>query len=708
MLNSQRQNALKLYFLGFATLFLELILIRYLSGNIWNLGYFPNLVLLAVFFGMGVGFVFHQFVSDRVSPYLYQLGFVLLTGLIVYVDFFHPAVPGFGKWGGNVGDDFYFTATNLTEEQTSYWPFVLCFFLIISIFTLLSQRTAKVFKEFPPLTAYTLDILGSVSGIILFMAMSYFTVPAYVWLGLLAVVYALAASGAAWMRLAPLALGTLCALVAYHQDSQLLSDPEFEGKVNVFWSPYQKVEYVNEEDRPHQVLANGIEHQRMFGSQKLAHSFYQSAYEHRATQKDLTPYKRVLILGAGSGNDVATALLNNVEHVDAVEIDPVIARIGKAHHVQAPYSDPRVQLTVDDGRAFMTRAQGPYDLVIFALTDSVVKVSSMAQIRLENFLFTTEAVKRAYNLLSDQGDIVFYNYYREPWLLEKIEQMAFEATGRLPSRIYERKDFAVLKVGKYFEPAATAPHPDLVGVPHDDWPFLYLKTKQIPTLYWQAMGLVFLLIVGLFILVRRVTRREEKFSLPSVNMLKATFVLMGIAFLLLQTKSVIQFSLLFGTTWVNSSLVFLSVLTLILLANWTARGLANSTRTFAVLCVLLVSSTLITLIYPLGNLLHLESALLRFVFASVMTFSPIYFANVLFSLTFRDQKVAEHLFGWNLLGATLGGLVEYSSLALGYNQLSVIVAATYTLVFLTLWMSRRYAKQEASLPGSTMKVAAAR
>src|SRR5688572_15193042 len=49
----------QLFALGMGTLFLELALIRYLAGNIWNLGYFPNLVLVAVFVGMGLGFVGH-------------------------------------------------------------------------------------------------------------------------------------------------------------------------------------------------------------------------------------------------------------------------------------------------------------------------------------------------------------------------------------------------------------------------------------------------------------------------------------------------------------------------------------------------------------------------------------------------------------------------------------------------------------------------
>ena len=40
-------------------------------------------------------------------------------------------------------------------------------------------------------------------------------------------------------------------------------------------------------------------------------------------------FENVLILGAGSGTDVAAALKHGAKHVDAVEIDPVILRLGK-------------------------------------------------------------------------------------------------------------------------------------------------------------------------------------------------------------------------------------------------------------------------------------------------------------------------------------------------------------------------------------------
>ena len=67
------------------------------------------------------------------------------------------------------------------------------------------------------------------------------------------------------------------------------------------------------------------------------------------------PFEDVLIIGAGSGNDVAAALANGAKHVDAVEIDPVINEIGRADHPDHPYDDPRVTVHLDDGRSFVRK-----------------------------------------------------------------------------------------------------------------------------------------------------------------------------------------------------------------------------------------------------------------------------------------------------------------------------------------------------------------
>jgi hypothetical protein len=177
-----------------------------------------------------------------------------------------------------------------------------------------------------------------------------------------------------------------------------------------------------------------------------------------------------------------------------------------------------VEVHINDGRAFMTETRRKYDLIVFALTDSLVKVSSLSQLRLENYLFTRESAERAYALLNEHGNVVFYNAYRLLFVAQKIYNMVELVTGTPPKILVQQKDFVT---------------------------------------------------------------------------------------------------------------------------------------------------------------------------ASLLTFLPIYFANLIFSSIFKDQKFAEHIFGWNLLGATFGGVLEYSGMAFGYNALSLIVLGCYTLVFLLLFLAKR-------------------
>ena len=671
-------KARRLFFLGFLTLFLELALIRYLTGNIWNLGYFPNLVLLAVFLGMGVGFSTHRYFTDERSAVWFRRSAFGVAGLVAFATIGHPTFPGFDGGRGEFGSELFFTSRGSNPLFIGLLMFVVWFFGTLAIFALISQQTAKLFRAFPPLRAYTLDILGSVAGILSFMAISWLQIPAWVWLLALIPLFAVAGAWTPKVARVPALALVVCATLAVLQGSRYFSSHKDVQALETHWSPYQKVRY---EQLPakQDILANGIPHQEMLSISKIRSLFYQKPYDVRASRPALPHYGRVLVLGAGSGNDVAAALANGATHVDAVEIDPVLADLGRRHHPAQPYADPRVTLTIDDGRAFMVRAKAKYDLIIFALTDSLAKVSSLGQLRLENYLFTEESFRQAKQLLNDDGDLVFYNFYRREWLTEKIEQLLLRGTGIYPVRLWQQDDFAVLAAGKHNARLVTAAQlTSVYEAPTDNWPFLYLKSRAIPGVYLAAMALVTALLAGFLTFLTKTTPKEDDPGLAT----KLAFVFMGVAFLLLETKSVIQFALLFGTTWYNSSLVFLGVLLLVLAANWTAAALPRTWMD--TLFLLLMVSCLIPFAIPLASLLTIESVALRYVAASVITFLPIYFANLIFSLSFRDQKVAEHVFGWNLLGAGLGGVLEYSSLALGYRSLAIVVIACYAVVFLLL------------------------
>ncbi len=679
---ASRAAAGRLFALGFLTLFLELVLIRFFAGTIWNLGYFPNLVLLAVFVGMGVGFIFHTRIEDRHSAWILGSAPAFLALVCILVQLLRPAVPGFDNWLGNIGGEVYYTDTGSSSTVSALLAFPLWFLFVVLLFVMISQRTAKLFRLFPPLSAYTLDIGGSCCGILAFMGVSWLGLPAWSWFLLASPLFVWVQSDRLLTRrfLATSPL-LLVAFLAWRQDTSLLDSPGFGGDLAVRWSPYQKVECAALPGGHWALFVNGIGHQSMLPQDVLDRSYYPIPHRFRRA-RSLHPYRSVLVIGAGAGNDVAAALQNGAEHVDAVEIDPAIARFGREWHPVRPYDDPRVTLTITDARAFMTRTRRRYDLIVFALTDSLVKVSPLAQLRLENYLYTEESVRRARELLTEAGDVVLYNSYRLPWVLEKNQLLIRSAFGRSPGVLYRNGDFVMLLVGKAGEGMqASEITPSGVDVTTDDWPFPYLRRRGIPSIYgWVMAGLA--LVVGLLMWVFHRWEGRRSGSAGDVR-LRLAFVIMGLAFLLLETKGVIQFSLLFGTTWLNNSLVFLAVLTLVLLANWVARYVRGRWLVFACYASLIVFCG-IALAYPLSRLLHVPSTTLRFVVASVLTFSPIFFANVIFSATLRDQSLPELLFGWNLLGATLGGVVEYASMVVGYNTLAVIVGVCYTIVFLLL------------------------
>src|SRR5260370_23540494 len=102
----------------------------------------------------------------------------------------------------------------------------------------------------------------------------------------------------------------------------------------------------------------------------------------------------ILIIGAGSGNDVSRALQWAAPdaRIDAVEIDPLIQELGMQNHPDHPYKDPRVTAHLGDGRNYLRSSHRHYDLIVFALVDSLVLHSSVSNIRLESYLFTMESM----------------------------------------------------------------------------------------------------------------------------------------------------------------------------------------------------------------------------------------------------------------------------------------------------------------------------
>jgi hypothetical protein len=153
---------------------------------------------------------------------------------------------------------------------------------------------------------------------------------------------------------------------------------------------------------------------------------------------------------------------------------------------------------------------------------------------------------------------------------------------------------------------------------------------------------------------------------------------MGAAFLLLETKNVVQFALLFGTTWFVNSLVFAGVLLSVFAAVEVARRvtLPRPNLLYGGLLVALVVAWAV----PQDSLLSLSPAL-RFVAAAAIAFAPVFLANLVFAQRFRESASSTMAFGANLLGAIVGGILEYLAFVTGYRFLLVLVAVLYGLAF---------------------------
>jgi len=251
--------------------------------------------------------------------------------------------------------------------------------------------------------------------------------------------------------------------------------------------------------------------------------------------------------------------------------------------------------------------------------------------------------------------------------------------------LYQRADFAMVGVGPSSPEVAALPAPPVpIEVATDDWPFPYMQARGLPGFYLAALSVLAIYVAVLFAIVQFTSRGRGQGGGGGTRLAtKLAFLLMGAAFLLLETKSIIQFSLLFGSTWQNNSLVFLAVLSLVLAANRVAQHFPRRSLLWVAFPALALSS-IAMLVFPLAGLLEIESVGLRFLAASLLTFLPVFFANLLFSVALRGQAVAEHMFGWNLLGSTIGGILEYSSMAVGYNALTLIVAVAYAAAFVLL------------------------
>jgi len=648
-------RSVRLILLSFLMLFVELALIRWTASNVIFLAYFSNFVLLGSFLGIGVGFL-----RAKARLNLFPYAPVALTFLIGLVLMFRVEVD-------RSGSDLIFTGVSTMTGLPSWLILPLIFIAVAAVMAMIAEGVARTFVLFEPLEAYRYDIAGSILGILAFSALSFTWAPPVAWGAVVAILFAVLLRPG----LRALQVVALVGLVIILGRESLVAVWS--------WSPYYKVAAIPRPDIPGatELFVNGVPFQvaMSVADRRRKPSVYFLPYERAGTQT----LNDVLIVGAGSGTDVAVGLASGAMHIDAVEIDPRLQQIGVQSHPDHPYADPRVSVTIDDARAFLERTQKQYDLILFALPDSLTLVSGQSSLRLESYLFTVEAMERAKSQLRPGGTFAMYNYYYQAWLVDRLAGTLALIYGNDPcvdtvgtsghlAVISVRADGPTAGCKSIWQPtdaiAATTPATD-------DHPFLYLRERSIPGFYLATLALI----LGASLLLVRLVSGPYRRMGGYVDLF-----FMGAAFLLLETKSVVQFALLFGTTWFVNALVFAGVLIAVLLAIETARRIRLPKPVY--LYGALLMAVAVAWLVPVHTLLALDAAP-RFAVATVVWFTPIFIANLVFAERFRSVESSNVAFGANLLGAMVGGVLEYLSLLTGYQVLLIIVALLYGAAFIS-------------------------
>ncbi len=670
------------------TLFAELAIIRWIATEVRVFAYVKNLALLLCFLGVGLGCALARENPRWASAAKALLGLLLIVRLpyseriMESLSRFLGASQDFEIWATGTArhwDLFLLSATIIT----------LLLLLITYVFIPLGQAVSQQIEMAPrPLIGYSWNLAGSLIGILVFFAISWMALPPWVWFT--AVLAGMALLQTARMDRLLISFAVLPAVC-------LLVDPGTAHRFTL-WTPYQQIEAKDVFLPDGELVATNlwVNHTGYQFIVNLSHDFLMRHPGLLKQSPDLIPYNlpfrfttphpRVLIVGSGTGNDVAAALRNQSGAVDAVEIDPAILKLGH-RHPEHPYEDPRVTAHLTDARAFMKRAAGPYDLILFGLLDSHTQLSDYSNMRIDNFVYTEESFREARSLLAPDGVVFVKFQVNHPWMGRRLSEMLTQTFGKPPAVFLATSSygadatcFAASVSGQVEAKLAADPQlgkfvhdqrPDFMDMPPvkvttDDWPYLYQKGPSIPSIFFLLSVLVVLVAICFYLQIPGARSRA-----PSLF-----FFSMGAGFLLLETQVVSRLALYFGTTWQVNGIVIAAILAALLIANFVTEKLRQPLPRFWTLAFLLLGIAF-AYFFPFQRVPGPAvgvGALAALVFAV-----PVFFAGLLFAAEFRLAESPAAALGANMLGAVVGGLLENASLVIGMKALLLIAALLYVL-----------------------------
>lgn len=682
----------KLALISVCGLFLELLMIRWVSSEIRIFAYFKNFVLIACFLGFGLGCYLVRRRTSLLSllvplatlALIVKLPWPALRQLIVDLPSYVGAASEVNVWGVPHIPMSVHSLGLLADATIVVVPM---FALVCFVFIPIGQQVGWYLENAPDgIYGYTVNILGSLAGICLYTLLCFLFQPPAVWFLLSGVMLV-------WFLWPVARLRWASALVLAFCVGATALGPG--GSARDYWSPYQKLTlnpvHRNGELVSYQLTTNGSWYQQMvnlspsfveahpqdFQDAPAAWNAYNLPYHFYEP-----PPQSVLVLGAGTGNDVAGALRSGAGQITAVEIDPLILQLGKTLHFEKPYDSPRVKVVIDDARSYMETTKERFDLVVFCLLDSHTNSSYYSNIRIDNYVYTVEATQAAKRLLKPDGLMVVKFQANTAWIAGRLVNTLQTVFGHMPLEMYgngsvpgvpspifiagsqEHIDRALTDpaLANYVS-AHQLPAVETASLTTDDWPYFYQHEPGLP-------GSVIILSVVLILLCWSFMRQTGAVA----SSIRWHFFFLGAGFLLLEAQIISKMALLFGTTWMVNSIVIAGLLSLIVFSNFVVQWkpkIPVNVAYVGILCTILIGYLI-----PLERLFF-RSIWLKGLAATAVLCLPVFFAGIVFIRSFAQEGFRSEALGSNLLGALAGGLLESLSMWTGIRSLLLVAAVLY-------------------------------
>jgi spermidine synthase len=656
------------------SLSLELALIRWQSSVLEFLAFYKNFSLLACFAGLGLGYALAA--RNRV-PLLMVLP--LLAAQFCFILFV--------RMGPNDLSPSPFREQLAMGMQQGDWADAVVLFLLLSVIFLLTALTfvpigqlcGRLMERRRSLRAYGLNLLGSLFGVLVMLVASFLWTPPLVWFALCFLGILLFHLRRPSSLIAGIVFSIVCTIVlAWWPIGPLWSR---------VYSPYQLVEIGTDSDTGLTLIrAAGqyYQHIRDFSGHNSedGRGYYDFPYKAHPVLTN------VAVVGSGTGNDVAAALRAGAGRVDAIEIDPVILLVGEQRHPEKPYADPRVHAINNDARSFLRGTPDTYDLIVYGLLDSHTLLSHGSSVRLDSFVYTIEGLREARNRLKPDGMISLSFWVLSESLGRKIYLMLQEVfDGRAPLCIASVGGNTTFLISNdpNWEPPAKLMNADITNVTAaygnslmsasvstDDWPFFYMPQRISPVSYLIMITLI--LVLSSLLVVNFVAEAPRFSHLP--------FFFLGAGFMLVETKGITEMGLAFGNTWQVISIVFAGILTMAFLGNCLVQWL-NIKRPFMSYLFLLAALAAGWLAVRSGG--FSSTPIGRLETAALLSL-PLLFSGIVFSTLLSTRGHISGIMAMNLLGAIVGGLLEYNSMYLGFQALYVMAMVCYLLAFVSEWI----------------------